>query len=36
MVLDSVEGAAVGGTAVAGGEVVLVVLATVSMVREPE
>ena len=35
-VLDWVEGAAVGGTAVAGGEVMLVVLVTVEMVRVPE
>ena len=35
-VLDWVEGAAVGGTAVAGGEMVLVVLVSVRVVRESE
>ena len=35
-VLALVEGDVVGGRAVAGGEVVLVVLVTVRVVREPE
>ena len=35
-VLYWVECAAVGGTAVTGGEVVLMVLVTVRLVREPE
>ena len=36
MGVDWVEGAAIGGIAVAGGEVVLVVLVTVRVVRMPE
>ena len=35
-VLDSVEGAGVGRTALAGGEMVSVVLVMVRLVREPE